>query len=479
MSTRSALNVLSVASEYAPFVRTSGLADVVAALPGAVAPHGISLRTLIPGYASVLNSLDDATPLAELADLFGGPARLLGARFNGAGLYVIDAPHLYARPGDPYHDATGRAWPDNAQRFAALSWCAAEIAAGADPGWAPQVLQGHNWQAGFLADHLAAKQLPHRPGTILTIHTARDQGLCDAALGPALRLDPARFAKDGYAHWGKISALKAGIMACDRITTVSPAHSRELQTPDIGGDLHGAFRFRKADLTGILNGIDADWDPAHDPAITPYSTPAGKAPNKAAVMAELGLEPAPGPLCVAVGRITREKGFDLLLDALPELLEHGGQLALMGQGDAALEDAFRQAARSPQVAVRFGPDPALERRLLAGGDCVVVPSRIEPCGLTQLHAMRYGALPIVSMTGGLWDSVIPATPAALSAGVATGFQAAPISGDGLRHALREAAALYQSPDLWARMQANAMAHDVSWGPSARRYAALYQSLAPC
>ena len=221
---------------------------------------------------------------------------------------------------------------------------------------------------------------------------------------------------------------------------------------------------RQAALTGILNGIDEQvWNPATDPAILPFTDPAGKAATKAALQAEFGLPQTDGPLCVIVSRMTHQKGLDLVIEALPALMAAGGQLAVLGSGDPGLEQAFRQAAADPNIAVRIDYDEALSHRMIAGRDAILVPSRFEPCGLTQMYGLRYGTIPVVALTGGLADTVINASPAALARGVATGIQFAPVTAEALRSALMQLTTLYADRDIWSRMQANAMAHPVGWG----------------
>ncbi|MDM7457897.1 MAG: glycogen/starch synthase, partial [Paracoccus sp. (in: a-proteobacteria)] len=312
----------------------------------------------------------------------------------------------------------------------------------------------------------------------LTIHNIAFSGPADPGLVHALRLDPDRFHSEGYEFWGAISALKAGLMGADALTTVSPRYAQELLTPEFGMGLDGVMRHRRHVLTGILNGIDETaWNPATDPAIIPYATPAGKSPNKAALRAEMGLPDATGPLCVVISRMTHQKGLDMLAEALPTLLDCDGQLAVLGSGDAELQARFQDlAADHPGVAVRIGYDEALSHRMIAGGDAVLVPSRFEPCGLTQLYGLRYGTIPVVALTGGLADTVINASPAALAKNVATGLQFAPVTAESLTNALVHLGALYNDRKTWSRMMRNAMGHPVGWDQSARAYAALYASL---
>jgi starch synthase len=468
--------VLSVASECAPLVKTGGLADVAGALPAALAQQGVQMRTLLPGYPAVMAALKGGRQVDEFEDLFGGHARLLAGKAAGLDLLVIDAPHLFAREGNPYLGPDGQDWPDNPERFAALCWVGAHIAAQGAGGWRPQILHGHDWQAGFVTEYLRRMQATDIR-TVLTIHNIAFIGRADPARLHALRLDPARFHADGFEYWGAISALKAGLIGADRLTTVSPTYAEELMTAQFGMGLDGVMRHRRDALLGILNGIDDDaWNPASDPDIVAYDKPAGKAANKAALRAEMGLPDSEGPLCVIVSRMTHQKGLDLVLQALPALLDGGGQLALLGSGDPELQTAFQNAAQSPDVAVRIGYDEAFSHRMIAGGDAILVPSRFEPCGLTQLYGLRYGTVPLVALTGGLADTVINASPAALTRGVATGIQFSPVDAGTLRNALTRLCALYKDSGTWTRLQQNAMAQPVGWDQSAKQYAALYAEM---
>ncbi|MFS4438446.1 glycogen synthase GlgA [Paracoccaceae bacterium GXU_MW_L88] len=470
------IKVLSVTSEAVPLIKTGGLADVAGALPGALKAHGVEMRTLIPGYPAVMKALDAPEEVIDFDDLFGGKARLLCAEVAGLELFVIDAPHLYDRPGGPYLGGDGLDWPDNAERFAALSWVGAYIAANGVSDWKPAILHGHDWQAGLGPDYLA--QMDGTAKTVMTIHNIAFTGGTEPHKINELRLDPDRFHQGGYEFWGKVSALKAGLMMADALTTVSPTYAKELMTPDFGMGLDGVMRYRRDALMGILNGIDLEvWNPATDPAIATYKDPKGKAKAKAALRKEFGLPEADGPLCVVVSRLTGQKGFDLLLETLPALLERGGQLALLGSGEFWIEEAFRKLAEeNPNVAVHIGYDEAMSHRLIAGGDAILVPSRFEPCGLTQLYGLRYGTVPLVALTGGLADTVINASPAAIAQGVATGIQFAPVAAEPLRTALIQLCELYADKEIWSQMQRNAMAQPVGWDQSAGAYAALYKEL---
>ena len=472
---------LAVASECAPLVKTGGLADVVGALPAPLHSQGWGLRTLLPGYPQVLRALPAPRPVLAESDLFGGPGRLLADRAGGLDLFVLEAPHLYDRPGSPYLDAAGNDWADNDVRFAALGWMAARVAAEGitldGARWQPEVLHLHDWQAALAAVH--AREMGAAAGILLTVHNIAFHGLAPADRLVALRLPASGFHPGGFEYFGHIGALKAGLIWADRISTVSPTYAQELTTPAFGMGLDGVIRSRAAVVSGITNGIDTDvWNPATDPQIRPYRTPRGKSANRARLAAEFGIDPGPGPLCAVVSRLSWQKGLDLLLEALPTLTDRGGSLVLLGSGERGLENAWLAAADgSERVAVRIGYDEALAHRMFAGADAVLVPSRFEPCGLTQLYALRYGAVPLVALTGGLADTVIHASEAALRAGVATGVQVFPIDAHALAFALGRLCDLHADRAVWAQLQRNGMRTPVGWDASAPRYAELYAAIA--
>ena len=483
------MQVLSVTSEFFPLVKTGGLADVAGALPGALAGEPatpdverIAMHTLLPGYPKVMDGLKKPKPIGAADDLFGGPAKLLSARApDGAELIVIDAPHLYNRPGNPYLGEDGKDWPDNPYRFAALAWIGAEIGQGLLDDWRPDLIHGHDWQAGLVPVYLQSGA--SRPATVFTIHNLAFQGLFPPNLLKPLGLPVNHFTQDGLEYWGQISFLKGGLRYADHLTTVSPSYAREICTAEHGMGLDGVLRERSGALTGITNGIDAGiWNPADDPNIEkPYSSRSlsGKAANKIALQKRFNLDTAAaGLLFCVVSRLTPQKGFDLLMEALPTIIEKGGQLALLGSGDPALEAAFVAAARaySGRIGVVIGYDEPLSHRLQAGADAILIPSRFEPCGLTQLYGLRYGTLPIVARVGGLADTVIDANQAALADGVATGFQFAPDSVAELRTALERAFDLYADQRRWQQVQRRAMGRKVDWSVPAKAYAELYRQL---
>lgn len=466
--------VLSVTSECVPLVKTGGLADVAGALPGALSGQDWEMRTILPGYPRVLSAIGDAKPVKKYRSLLGGSARVLATEKSGLSLYVLEAAHLYDRPGTLYLDDEGKDYSDNPERFAALCRAAADIATDGIEDWQPEVVHCHDWQAGLVPYYLQGKEV----GTVQTVHNIAFHGLASADRIETLGLDRSDFNENGYEYWGQVSALKAGLVYSDKITTVSPTYASELTTSEFGMGMDGVLRARESDLVGILNGIDTDtWNPETDPEIANYKSPRGKSKAKRALQEELALPKSDGPLCVVVSRLSHQKGLDLLLQALPALVDRGGQLALVGSGDKSLEAAFGEAAIHPNVAVTIGYDEGLSHRMIAGGDAILVPSRFEPCGLTQLYGLRYGTIPVVAMTGGLVDTVIPANPMALRSGVATGIQVQPITAHALAAALVRLVDLFWDGRTWAQLQKNAMRQEVGWSASAVEYAALYDQVA--
>ena len=475
------LNVLSVASEVFPIIKTGGLADVVGALPSALAQEGMKVVTLLPGYPAVLKALNGAELLHEYPAFFGGPARLLSGTAADLDLLVIDAPHLFERPGSPYLAPNGRDWPDNARRFAALSRAAADIGQGLVPAFMPDIIHAHDWQAGLVPAYLRLTPGP-RPATIVTIHNIAFQGIFPADLLFELGLPASIFTVDGVEYYGQIGFLKAGLQLADRITTVSPTYAKEIQTPEGGMALDGLLRARSSVVSGILNGIDDQvWDPSTDMHLArPYDRESldARSANKRALQERLGLKPDPDAMLFGVvSRLSEQKGLDLVLAGLSRLLSGGAQLALLGAGDKTLEDSFQSAriVYPGQVGCFLGYDEALAHQIQGGSDALLVPSRFEPCGLTQLCAMRYGSIPVVSRVGGLADTIIDANEMAIATGTGTGFQFGPVNLGAAIDAFERAKHLWRDKDAWRRLQVNGMKADVSWHRPAKQYADLYRS----
>ncbi|MBW4023046.1 MAG: glycogen synthase GlgA [Proteobacteria bacterium] len=475
----SKLQVLAVASEFYPLVKTGGLADVAGALPGALTEEDVTVTTLLPGYPAVLAGLQGAEAVLERPDLFGGPARLVAGRSEGARILAIEAPHLFGRDGNPYVDGRGVDWPDNAQRFAALARVGADLARGLIPGWRPDVVHGHDWQAGLVPAYLRFTEGPAAP-FVMTIHNLAFGGRFSSDILPSLGLPWGAYSLDGVEYYGAIGFLKAGVRLADRITTVSPTYAREICTPEGGFGMDGLLRARGADLSGILNGIDTTvWNPGKDAALPQTFTRKtldDRAANKAALCARFGLKPD-ALLFGVVSRLTTQKGLDLLPASLPTLRRLGAAIVILGAGQPELEQAIQLAAQPGEMGLFLGYDEHLAHLIYGGADALLIPSRFEPCGLTQLCAMRYGCLPVVTRVGGLADTVIDANEAALAAEVATGFQMPVADTASLDLVLERVAAVWEDQDAWTRMQRNAMKAEVGWARSAARYAALFRELA--
>jgi starch synthase len=428
---------------------------------------------------------------------------VISARAEGLELLLLHAPHLYDRAGGIYQDEDGQDWDDNHLRFGALSFVGAKLALEGISDWRADIVHAHDWQAGLVAaymhqnankgtrkrtakktkdnSHQAAK---HRPPSVLTIHNIAFQGLFDGEIRKKLGLWEELFTPEGVEYYGKVGFLKAGIGLSDKITTVSPTYAQELMWPEFGMGLEGLLQSRRADLTGILNGIDLDiWDPQSDKLIAAnYSARkmSGKKKNRQQIEKRFGLaKKGNGPLFCVISRLTTQKGLDLLLEAIPQLVGHGGKLALLGSGEKWLEKGFVEAANRNKgsVGVIIGYDEPLSHLMQAGSDAILIPSRFEPCGLTQLYGLRYGTLPVVARTGGLADTVIDANEAALAMNCATGVQFSPVTTGALVQAIIKTCNLYKDTKTWKKMITRAMQQQVSWDRSADTYSKLYLDLA--
>ena len=481
------MKVLHVAAEVFPLVKTGGLADVVAALPAALAQQGADVRLLLPGLPAVMDGVQGVRVVANIGACFGAVnVRLLLARMPQTELpvYVVDAPYLYRRGGSPYQDSEGQEWSDNLQRFALLGWVAAHLAADdADPAWVPHIVHAHDWHAAMACAYMA-NHGPTSARSVYTVHNLAFQGLFPMRDWHMLGLPSDLLSADGLEFHGQLSFMKAGLRFADHITTVSPTYAREITTHAFGCGLEGVMRSREGHISGILNGIDTEiWNPASDPAIAVrYDAKRlqGKLACRQALQAELGLAPDPDALLVTiVSRLTSQKGLDLVLAALPEWVAGGVQLAVQGTGEPALEAAFRmaQVVHPGKVHVHIGYDEPRAHRLVAGADAIAVPSRFEPCGLTQMYGLRYGTLPIVRRVGGLADTV-------RDDGAVVGDLKAPANGfvfdaatpAALVQVVQRAVAARKAGEPWARRVQTAMAESLSWDKPARDYLRLYDSL---
>jgi starch synthase len=478
------LKVLFAASEVAPLVKTGGLADVAGSLPPALSGLGVDVRILLPGYPQVLDAMKSKGRAATLPSLPGvPPARLLASKHaSGVQLLVVECA-IFERPGGPYQDAAGRDWPDNDLRFGLLSYVAALLASPSSPfQWVPDILHCNDWQTGLAPAYLRYVE-GAKARTVFTVHNLGYQGVFPPETTTRLGLPPQALSIDGVEYYGNMSFLKAGLQYSDRITTVSPSYAEEIQSKAMGMGMEGLLSYRRDVLTGILNGIDTDaWDPDNDPYIERYYNPgrlAHKEDNRKALRARMGLADAPDvPLFATVGRLTSQKGLDLLAEIAPDLLRIPAQLAVLGSGDAELQARFQALAQQHpgSVAVQIGFDEGLSHQIEAGADLFVMPSRYEPCGLNQMYSQRYGTPPVVHATGGLRDSVVDTSPQSLADKSATGFAFEPLSAQTLLDACRRGAEAYRNKRVWRQIQKNGMSRDFSWEASANAYLALYRDL---
>ncbi|MDU3931954.1 MAG: glycogen synthase GlgA [Serratia liquefaciens] len=429
------MQVLHVCSEMFPLLKTGGLADVVGALPAAQIAEGGDVRVLLPAFPDVRNGIPDSVLVAEI-DSFAGRVGLRYGTYHGVGIYLIDAPWLYER--------------------------------------------AHDWHAGLACAYLAANGHPAR--SIFTVHNLAYQGLFSAHHVAELWLPPSFYNVYGLEFYGQMSFLKAGLYYADHITAVSPTYAREITRPEFGYGMEGLLQERQHQgrLSGILNGVDDKiWDPSHDPRLTArYDADdlKNKVKNKLHLQKAMGLKVDESlPVFAVVSRLTSQKGLDLVLEALPALLEQGGQLALLGAGDAVLQQAFLAAAADypEQVGVQIGYHEAFSHRIIGGADVIMVPSRFEPCGLTQLYGLKYGTLPLVRRTGGLADTVVDCALENLADGSASGFVFDDCDATALGNAIRRAMVLWSRPKHWRHVQRHAMSVDFGWQVAAKEYLSLY------
>ncbi|OZG72355.1 starch synthase [Hahella sp. CCB-MM4] len=476
------MKVLIVASEVFPLVKTGGLADVAGTLPKALIAKGCDARIMLPAYPGIVDKLVDVKQGPNLGDPYGfGEVRLLTGKSpeHSTPYWLVDSPPLFNRPGGPYLNDQGRDHHDNHRRFATLSWAAAMVAQhGKLLGWQPDIVHANDWQAGLIPAYLRTWKQKHPP-VVFTIHNLQFTGMFSYQQFLELGLPESEYRLEGMEYYGHFSMLKAAIQYSDAITTVSPTYAQEIQTPGFGCGLDGLLREKSDRLTGILNGVDYSlWSPEEDSLIKArYSAKSfsGKTKNKTALQKQCGLEvSAQKPLFGIVSRLSEQKGLDLVHRLIPSFVEKGAQFVLLGSGDPYFEGEFKAlAAQYPdQVSVTVGYDEPYSHLIQAACDFLLVPSRFEPCGLTQLYALRYGTLPIVRATGGLADSVWEGGPDREQ----TGFVFYHSHVDDLSYAMDRALTLYSNPKLLRQVRQNAMAQDFSWDRSAGEYLGLYGRL---
>lgn len=481
------MKVLFVASEAYPLIKTGGLADVAGTLPIALQQGNIDVRLLLPNYAChnsgvfISNQLQNLKTICPLGNPFGfGDISLLsGQTSDGLDVWLLDCPELYASEGGPYLGEDGRDHDNNHRRFATLSWAGATLGLhGKLFGWQADLVHAHDWQAGLIPAYFKSWH-QQCPPVVFTIHNLMYSGVFKGEKFSEIGLSSELYNVDGLEYYNDFSTLKAALQYSDAITTVSPTYAGEIQTAEFGCGLEGLLQKQSYKLSGILNGVDYQiWDPSSDTAIAKKYTPrtlGAKAKNRSALLKHNDLpEQDSAPVFGIVSRLTGQKGLDLVIDALPSILERGAQLVILGSGDKELENRYLQLAQQypQQVAVTIGYDEGYSHLLQAGCDSLLVPSRFEPCGLTQLYALKYGTLPVVRNTGGLADSVSEGD----SHSAQTGFVFQDANSNDLCAAMHRAVDTFEDQKRWLQLQKNAMQQDFSWDKAAQKYIELYETV---
>jgi len=489
LSRRSGNKVLFAASEVYPLIKTGGLADVACFLPRALMEIGYDVRIILPAYGSLLGK---GYPVRNETSVsipgIGMRCQLLEIQLPGYHLpvYLVDAPALFNRPGGPYASPDNVAWPDNHERFALFCRVIVQVCrdkAGLD--WRPDLLHGNDWHTGLAPALLAQDRT--RPAIVFTIHSLAYQGLFPFETFSQLGLPDNLRSADALEFYGQLSFMKGGLVYADKVVTVSPSYAREITTPAFGVGLDGLLRSRNSHLTGILNGVDYEvWDPRHDPLIYEHywiNKLSGKKTNKLRLQRELGLAENDNAILLGfVGRLTEQKGYDLILNNLAQILGCTDiQLIILGEGTVRDTQDLQEAANrwAGRMAVSFTYDETLAHRIQAGADILLMPSRFEPCGLSQLYALRYGTIPVTSLTGGLIDTIVDTNEFSLRNHTATGFHFSIETPDDFVVTLLRAAGLYRDDrTTWRQLMHTAMNQEFSWSSAAGQYSSIYQELLP-
>ncbi len=488
------MNIVVAASEAIPYAKTGGLADVTGALPQELAKLGHDVILLLPRYRS----------LDESGRHFRVIARLPVPTPRGDTEAVIEediveiagntSMRVWALRQDKYFDRAGlyqeqgQDYPDNLERFTWFSRAIVEAVSflGREKRWKTEMLHLHDWQTALCAVYQKTVDRDRREfrdlKTVLTLHNVGYQGIFPGRQFDMTGLPPALFVPEGLEFYGSINLLKGGIIHADYLTTVSPTYAREILTPEFGFGLEGVLQTRRGHLEGIVNGIDTDrWNPASDRFLpAPYSINdrAGKSVCKRALQREFGFRENHVPMLASIARLTSQKGVDLLEAVIPRLMESELQMAILGAGDSNHEDNLRKLrSRFPdRIGLHIGFDEGLAHRIEAGADIFLMPSRYEPCGLSQLYSLRYGTVPVVTKTGGLADTVVPVNSETLKLGTATGYHVESLTEEGVRSAVLSAVEMYSESALWEQIVRTGMKTDVSWSNSARTYERIFSRL---
>lgn len=475
------LKTLFAASEAHPLIKTGGLGDVAGALPIALQKSGIDVRVVLPAYRKVLEKAGRLELVSSQIDAISPTVRILEGKLPNSNIvmWLVDAPTLFDRSGEPYSDASGQDWPDNAQRYTTFSKVVNAIANDkAKLNWKPDIVHCNDWQTGLVPALLSFEQ--NRPASVFTIHNMAYQGSFGWQQFNQLGLPSKLWSVESMEFYDQVSFLKGGIMHSDAINTVSPRYAEEICTPEFGCGLEGVLQQRRDRLSGILNGVDYEvWDPRQDSLITrqyDYGTFRFKRQNKVALQKQFQLDVDPTvPMLGVVGRMVDQKGIDLIIDLLPKLSRQRVQFVGLGSGVKAYEESITRAVarNSSKFACNIGYNERLAHQIEAAADIFLMPSRFEPCGLNQIYSMRYGTAPIVHNTGGLADTVTDATKANLQAGKATGFVFNEPKAVDFERSVTRALNLFQQPRMWKKLVKAGMAQDYSWDISAKAYIDLY------
>lgn len=474
--------ILFVTSEAHPLIKTGGLADVCGSLPKALAELSQDIKLIIPNYQALKTSENVRFLCSIRVD--NRNINILETRMpdSHVTVWLVDYPAYYNYPGNPYVDENGDPWPINAERFALFCRVAVEAAMDrVHQDWKPDVVHCNDWQTGLVP---ALLSLEHdRPSTVFTIHNMAYQGLFPSNTAATLNLPGKLWHPAGLEFHEMLSFIKGGLVYADHITTVSPTYALEIQTSELGYGLEGLLDHRKEFLGGIINGIDLDqWNPETDPYITQHFTATTlnkKLLNKSELQRRFALPVNDQvPLFGLIGRLVEQKGIDLILECLPEMVTMDMQFVLLGSGDKGFEKLLQKLVHlyPDKISIKIGYDESLAHLIEAGADIFLMPSRFEPCGLNQMYSQRYGTIPIVRKTGGLADTVTDTLPETLANHTASGIVFNEASSGSLLEAIKRTLILYNSPDIWKNMQINAMKKDFSWQRSAEQYLALYENL---
>ncbi|MGZ5027146.1 MAG: glycogen synthase GlgA [Methylobacter sp.] len=474
--------ILFVTSEAHPLIKTGGLADVSGSLPKALSELGEDVRIIMPNYQAI-KTTEEVRYLSTIY-VNNYAVNILETRLPGTGVIVwlVDCPEFFNFPGNPYVDEHGKPWANSAERFALFCRVTVEVAMNRSwLDWKPDIVHCNDWQSGLVPALLSLEY--SRPAIVFTIHNMAYQGIFPKATYLSLNLPGQLWNPGGIEFHDMLSFLKGGLVYSDRITTVSPTYAKEIQTAEFGYGLEGLLSYRKDFLSGIINGIDTDqWNPETDTNISQTFNRLSinkKLMNKTALQERLSLPVDKNiPVFGLISRLVEQKGIDLILDCLPEMLAQPLQFVLLGSGSKSFEQRLHNFAEShpDKISITIGYDETLAHMIEAGADVFLMPSRFEPCGLNQIYSQRYGTIPIVRKTGGLADTVVDTVPETLNNNTATGLVFNEANAGTLMEAVKRSLILYNHPKTWKQLQTNGMQKDYSWSKSAKQYMTLYSHL---